>query len=162
MAERLPREEAVDQLRLQRERLLAAIAELSEDERTSQPVLGDWSLRDILAHILAWEEEAVKRLKLIAKGEPERIKWVPPRKVDEWNARARDKKRAMSLTEVLTALAKRRLEMSRLLKGLSEEAFGDGARTPLSVWLPNCTYKHEQEHSQQIEDWRRDLETTEA
>ena len=162
MAERLSREEGLKQLRAQRERLLAAIAELSEDERTAQPVVGDWSVRDILAHILAWEEEAVKRLKLIAKGTPERIKWVPPGKVDEWNAKAREKRLGMSLTAVLAGLAARREEISRLLRSLPEETLGDGAKVPLSVWLPNCTYKHEAEHAEQIEAWRRELETTEA
>src|SRR3972149_1686159 len=88
-------------------RLLAAIAELSEDERTAQPVGGDWSVRDILPHTLAWEEEAVKRLKLIAKGTPEGIKWVPPGKVDEWNAKAREKRLDKSLTDVLAGLAAR-------------------------------------------------------
>lgn len=161
-AEPWAREEGLKQLRAQRERLLAAIAELSDEERTAQPVVGDWSVRDILAHVLAWEEEAAKRLKHMAKGTPERIKWVPPGKVDEWNAKAREKRLDMSLTDVLAGLARRRQEISRLLRSLPEEALGDRAKVPLSVWLPNCTYKHEEEHAAQIEAWRRELETTEA
>ena len=162
MAVALAREESLEQLRRQRERLLAVIAPLSEDELTSQPLVGDWSVRDILAHILSWEEEAAKRLKFIAKGQPEKIKWVAPANVHEWNAKAREKKSDMPLAEVLTKLAARRQELSRLLEKLPEEALADGARTALSVWFPNCTYKHEEEHAEQIEAWRRELETTEG
>ena len=162
MAVALAREEGLEQLRRQRDRLLAVIAPLSEDELTSQPVGGDWSVRDILAHILSWEEEAAKRLKLIAKGQTEKIRWVAPAKVDGWNAKAREKKSGMSLAEVITKLAARRQELSKLLERLPEAALTDGARTALSVWFPNCTYRHEEEHAQQIKSWLRQLETTEA
>ena len=158
----LAREASLEQLRVQRERLLAVIAALSGDELASQPVVGDWSVRDILAHILSWEEEAAKRLKLIAKGQPEKIEWVAPGKVDEWNAKAREKKSRMLPGEVLTKLAARRQELSRLLERLPQEALADGSRTPLSVWFPNCTHKHEEEHAQQIEAWRQELETSET
>src|SRR5262245_37151335 len=39
------------------------------DERLIEPgVVGDWSVRDILAHITIWEEEALRHLPLIIAG----------------------------------------------------------------------------------------------
>jgi hypothetical protein len=39
------------------------------DARMMEPgVTGTWSVKDILAHVTTWEEEALKYLPLIAKG----------------------------------------------------------------------------------------------
>ncbi len=44
------------------------------DERLMEPgVTGDWSVKDVLAHVTTWEEEALKHLPLIiAGGKPPR------------------------------------------------------------------------------------------
>ena len=70
------------------------------DSRLLEPgVLGDWSVKDILAHVTTWEEEALKHLPLIAEG------GKPPRYVtygglDAFNARMAEQKRSLSLSEV--------------------------------------------------------------
>ena len=43
-------------------------ASLSDAELTEAGVTGTWSIRDILAHVTTWEEEALKHLPLILKG----------------------------------------------------------------------------------------------
>ena len=50
-------------------------------------VVDDWSVKDILAHVTTWEEEALKHLPLIIAGR------TPPRSaaqggIDAFNARA--------------------------------------------------------------------------
>ena len=43
-------------------------AGLSDAEVLEQGVTGLWSVRDIIAHVTTWEEEALKHLPLILKG----------------------------------------------------------------------------------------------
>src|ERR1700733_3311883 len=41
---------------------------LSEVELLEGGVVGDWSVRDVIAHVTTWEEEALKHLPLIMRG----------------------------------------------------------------------------------------------
>src|SRR5262245_17135241 len=43
-------------------------AGLSKSRLTEPGVMGDWSLKDILAHVTTWEGEALKHLPLILAG----------------------------------------------------------------------------------------------
>src|ERR1700741_3929460 len=43
-------------------------AGLSETLMMKSGVTGNWSVRDILAHVTTWEEEALKHLPLVIKG----------------------------------------------------------------------------------------------
>jgi Protein of unknown function (DUF1706) len=66
-------------------------------------VMGDWSVKDILAHVTTWEEETLKYLPLILSG------GRPPRYtqsggIDAFNARMVEQNRAMELSDVLRQL----------------------------------------------------------
>ena len=41
---------------------------LSEPQLSAPGVVGNWSVRDIIAHVTTWEEEALKHLPLIYEG----------------------------------------------------------------------------------------------
>ena len=78
-------------------------AGLSDLRLTEPGVTGDWSVKDILAHVTTWEGEAVKHLPLIIGG------GCPPRYVryggiDAFNAKMSEEKRGLSLAEVLRQL----------------------------------------------------------
>ncbi len=74
------------------------------DSRLMEPgVMGDWSVKDILAHVTTWEEEALKHLPLIVEGgRPPR--YVTYGGIDAFNARMTEQKRALSLSDVQAQL----------------------------------------------------------
>ena len=80
-------------------------ASLSDAQLMEAGVTGAWSVRDILAHVTTWEEEALKHLPLILKG------GTPPRysvlygDIDAFNARTTEGKRSLSLSKVREQLA---------------------------------------------------------
>ena len=43
--------------------------DLTDTQLTEPDVMEDWSVKDILAHVTTWEEEALKYLPLIVNGE---------------------------------------------------------------------------------------------
>src|SRR5438132_7225363 len=63
-------------------------------------VTGAWSVRDIIAHVTTWDEEALKHLPLVLKG------GKPPRYsltyggIDAFNALMTEQKKDLSLPEV--------------------------------------------------------------
>jgi hypothetical protein len=80
-------------------------AGLSDVQLMEAGVTGAWSVRDILAHVTTWEEEALEHLPLILKG------GTPPRYpvwyggIDAFNACMMEQKRSLSLSEVREQLA---------------------------------------------------------
>src|SRR5258708_9270225 len=82
----------------------AAYAGLPEARLAEPGVVGDWSVKDLLAHVTTWEDEALKYLPLILAGDR------PPRystqygSLDAFNALISQQKRARSLAEVQAQL----------------------------------------------------------
>jgi uncharacterized damage-inducible protein DinB len=160
----LTREDARESLARERGKLLAALNGLSEDEMARPAAVGRWSVRDVLAHILAWDEEAATRLELLAAGRPQDFARITnEEELEAWNASAHERYAGLALAEVM-----RRLEavQGRILVGLdslSDERLGtDAGPVPVRHWLPECTYAHEDEHCADILAWRRSIETSEA
>src|SRR5438045_9766808 len=95
------------QLLKQLERAWAAIQEsyhgLSDSQLTEPGVMGNWSVKDILAHVTTWEEEALKYLPLIITGgRPPR--YIQYGGIDAFNAQMTEQKRGLALSDVLRQL----------------------------------------------------------
>jgi uncharacterized protein (TIGR03083 family) len=147
-----------DQVQRLLERLDAAWAALTDsyegvsDSRLVEPgVVDDWSVKDVLAHVTSWEEEALKHLPLIIAG------GTPPRYaaqggIDAFNARATEAGRRLSLAEVL----RRRDEThARLLDFIRSQPAGTfGGQTRARRRLRLDTYGHYPEHTEAIRAWR--------
>src|SRR5574342_494061 len=76
-------------------------AGLSDLELMEPGVTGAWSVRDLIAHVTWWEEEALTHLPLIlAGGKPPRYS-VTYGGIDAFNARMTEQKKNLSLSDVL-------------------------------------------------------------
>ena len=94
------------------------------DWRIVEPgVQGGWSVRDILAHVTTWEEEALTHLPLILEG------GRPPRYsttyggIDAFNARMTERKRHLSLSEVRRQLEEVHGRLIDYVRRAPEELF---------------------------------------
>jgi len=160
----LTRAQVHDNLARERGKLLAALEGLSEGELTRSGAVGRWSVRDVLAHILAWEEEAVTRLDLLAAERPQDFARITnEEELESWNARAHERNAGLPLTEVMRRLTEVQGRILAGLDSLSDERLStDEGPVPVHNWLPECTYAHEQEHCADILTWRRSIETSET
>src|SRR2546421_12951582 len=78
-------------------------AGLSDSQLAEPCVIGNWSVKDILAHVTTWEEEALKYLPLIITGgRPPR--YIQYGGIDAFNAQMTEQKRDLALSEVLKEL----------------------------------------------------------
>ena len=72
--------------------LLESYAGLTDVEMMRNGVIGEWSVKDIIAHVTAWEEEALKHLPTILAGkrpprylpQPTRPPRTPPAPPSRW------------------------------------------------------------------------------
>ena len=160
----LTRAQVHDSFARERGKLLAALEGLSEGESTRAGAVGRWSVRDVVAHILAWEEEAVTRLDLLAAERPQDFARITnEEELETWNARAHERNAGLSLAEVMRRLTDVQTRILVGLDSLSDERLStDEGPVPVRNWLPECTYSHEQEHCADILGWRRSIETSET
>jgi DinB superfamily len=126
-------------------------AGLPRSRLTAPGVTGDWSVKDILAHVTTWEGEALKHLPLIlAGGRPPR--YVRYGGIDAFNAKMTREKRGLSLTEVLRQLHDTHGRLVRLVRRTPDAQFTHGARARRRLRLD--TYGHYPEHARAIRTWR--------
>lgn len=117
----------------------------------------DWSIRDVLAHVAAWEDEGARRLALIARGRGDRIVWYDTTAaLDAFNARAVASARRLGPGAVLRRLAAARQRLLAGLRRLPPSALADPRHAlPVTRWLREFAWTHETAHRREIGAWER-------
>ena len=129
-----------------------AYAGLSAEQLVEPGVMGDWSVKDILAHVTTWEQESLKYLPLIIQG------GSPPRYsvkyggIDAFNAQMREQKRGLSLSDVLRQLDETHRRLIDYVQSAPEEQIRQETRFRRRLRFD--TYRHYQEHASVIWEWR--------
>jgi len=127
-------------------------AGLSEAEMVEAGVVEDWSIKDILAHVTWWEEEALKHLPHIAQGgRPPRYSVVYGG-IDTFNAQMTELKRDLPLAEVRKQLAETHNRLVDYIEDAPDELFTSETRFRRRLRLD--TYSHYPIHAQEIQHWR--------
>jgi hypothetical protein len=115
--------------------------------------VGDWSVKDIIAHVTWWEEEALRHLPSIIAGER------PPRYsatyggIDAFNAMMAERKRDLSLSDVLTQQDETHRRLISFVQSVPEDQFARETRFRRRLRLD--TYGHYPIHTRAIREWRQ-------
>jgi len=131
----------------------ASYAGLSDAQLMKPGVTGDWSVRDILAHVTTWEEEALTHLPLILEG------GTPPRYsvryggLDAFNARMTEQKARLSLSAVRRQLDGTHRRLIDFIQRAPEDQQSRETRFRRRLRLD--TYSHYPQHAEAIRQWRR-------
>jgi hypothetical protein len=134
------------------EAFTASYAGLSESELLEPGVTGKWSVRDIIAHVTWWEEEALEHLPLVLSG------GRPPRYsakyggIDAFNALMTEQKRGLSLADVLRQQSDTHRRLIDYLQGVPEDQLTGATRFRRRLRLD--TYGHYPKHADAIRRWR--------
>ena len=129
-----------------------SFAGLSDAQLTEPGVMGDWSVKDILAHVTWWEEEALKYLPLIIKeGRPPRYS-THYGGIDAFNALMTERKRDLSFADVLQQQEAIHRQLINYLQSVPEEHFAQETRFRHRLRLD--TYSHYPKHAKTIREWR--------
>jgi hypothetical protein len=125
---------------------------LSDPELLDPGVTGAWSVRDIIAHVTTWEEEALKHLPVVLEGKR------PPRYsvihggIDTFNAKTTEQKKSLSLPEVFRSQEDIHRRLIELVEAVPEDQLGGDTRFRRRLRLD--TYGHYPQHADAIRKWR--------
>ena len=150
----------LDVMRAARSNWEALLAEAGEARLTEPGVEGDWSLKDIIAHITYFETWAADNVMSFRRGEPRPQSEYTGLEVDEENARIYERLRAKSLTQVLQESQVSFQRSIEAVQGLRDEDLYD----PKFVPVPNAdftifdliegdTFEHYNDHSASVRTW---------
>jgi hypothetical protein len=151
------RRQAVQRMAASRQATLALVARLPEPEILRPRTQERWSVKDVLAHLLACDEETLRRFRLIAAGRGDRIHWFESMAdADRFNARSVARLRPVGLATVRRRMARVRAQMIAAFERLPDAALRDPAHAyPVVQWLPAPGWSHERDHAREIAAWWR-------
>ncbi len=134
--------------------LVAALEGLSEDEATRKGLTEQWSIKDALSHISAWEIEAARIITEIQDGT-----WKPQRLnqelIDEFNRQAVEDRQGHSMPQVREEFDAAHREMERLIESFPEEV---DESSPIYKYVEAVTFKHFAHHGALIEEWKKQMQ----
>jgi hypothetical protein len=133
--------------------LLASYAGLSEAEMQAPGVVSDWSVKDIIAHVTTWNEEALKHLPTILAGQRPQKYSVAYGGIDAFNAMMLVQLREVPLSEVLERRDHIYRRLISYIQQVPEELLA--TETRFRRRLRFDTYRHYAEHTRTITDWRQ-------
>jgi hypothetical protein len=126
-------------------------AGLTDAQILEHGVTGEWSVRDIIAHVTTWEEEALKHLPLIiAGGRPPRYSTTYGG-IDAFNAQTTEQKRGLSLSEVRQQQEDIHRQLVAFIRSAPEDQFRQETRARRRLRLD--TYGHYPLHTAAIREW---------
>lgn len=155
----MTRDELMDALRQARARLDSAIEGLSPDELTTPGPVGDWSVKDLLAHVTAWDVDLLTNLGKVKRGQkPGRTAWDGAgiqAQNEAWHAELKDR----ALERVLADYDGVHQQLLRQVENLTDAELAAPAPwlqgRPLFRYFVDHVVTHEAEHGAELEAWRK-------
>lgn len=151
----MKREQLLARLDERFKEFMEAYAGLTEEQMNRPGVVESWSVKDIVAHVNTWEEEALKYLPLILTGKKPPLYAVQYGGLDAFNAKMTAEKRNLSLAEVLQRLETTHQKLVEYIRTVPEEEFTTEKKFRRRLRLD--TYSHYPEHARMIRQWREKI-----
>lgn len=153
MESTLTKTQFLEHLQTGHAQLQATLAALSHEQMLEPNVVGEWSVKDVLAHLVLHEQLALQELISAQKGE---TLYIEPNSTDRANAIAVAEGRDVSVSEAIANWEHSYQEVLGTLQALPEADYT--AASPLFDYLgdtiqgtfANNTYEHYEEHGDMI------------
>ena len=159
----LTKAELLNRLHTEHARLEQAMGQLTAAQLSQPGVIGTWSVKDMLPHIMHWEQFALGELESAMRGErppaPDAGGAEEDESDDAVNARVVAQYRDVPVSDVRAAFDRSFQRVVAVVEALDEADFT--SRSPVARvlgesvvdCLGNNTYEHYAEHSAVIRDW---------
>lgn len=156
----------LDALQAENQQWIALLSQISETHMADPGVAGDWSVKDIVAHLTGWRKRTVARLQAAQQGDTEPPTPWPAhlQRDDEINAWIYEHNRHLSVQEVLADSAETFQQLVRAIIELPETDLTDPYRfawTEGEVLSAAALFGHfHEEHEPDIRAWLAQQKTT--
>ncbi|MGB3713059.1 MAG: ClbS/DfsB family four-helix bundle protein [Candidatus Promineifilaceae bacterium] len=161
-------DEINEQLESSRERLLLLLQVLPDELLSDPGIMEDWSVTDVLTHLIAWESELVTCLMNLDQGKKPARMLAAIADVDGYNARRFEENKGRSLDRVLDDLKSVRVQLEEWLSRFSDRDLNDADRYKWSegvvLWqiIEANSFGHEGEHLPDLEAFVRGWQDEQA
>ena len=130
------------------QQFVAVAEQLSSNLRSTYGVCGDWSPKQVIAHLIGWDTEAARGLTLFADGEEEQF--IPVTDVNAFNASSVQTREQLSWDTVMSDLAQAHSELQSTIEILQEK--NRKSDSGFGRWLIGRKQDYDL-HRQQLEQW---------
>ena len=147
---------------IQTERALleSSLEGLTDTQMTEPGVEASWSIKDILAHIAAWERLAFDRIQAALSGEALKFPLIKgDADVDKFNAEVYEKNKTQSLVGVITEFGASHTDFRSQIETLDDDfltsplPFDWAGKLTAQVVISANTHWHYIEHTESISRW---------
>ncbi len=150
----------VSDLNYGRDKLLQAIEGLSWREMTQTPLYPGWTVKDVLAHVLGWDQRVLRTLPLMLQNRASEVAGV---EVDEFNQLSLAAWRDRPLSELVAEVKTTHRRIVEIIGGLEHKEIDmrrerHGRTLTIRSYVIDVMIEHEREHAAEIERWRKTLE----
>jgi uncharacterized protein (TIGR03083 family) len=145
-------EKLLERLKAARDEFKASYEGLTEEQMLEPGVTGDWSVRDLIAHVTWWDEEAIEHLPAVLHGHRAPKYSDLYGGIDAFNTRRTEERSEQSLAEVLDAFESTHERLIAYLRSTPVDEIVGQTRFRRRLRLD--TYGHYPEHTEQIRTWR--------
>ena len=159
----MPKADVIAELRAARAALLHAIEGLTDDQMLRVGVVGIWSVKDTLAHLVSWEAELVTTLSQLEQHKRRAPRIVEIDDIDEWNDEQYHTNAPRPLALVLQDFHGVHKYLLQAVEDLGDRMLDDNRLfpwmegEPLSYLIAENSIWHEEEHAEDIRMWRDEV-----
>jgi uncharacterized damage-inducible protein DinB len=150
----------VSDLTYSRTTLLQAVAGLSQRELTQTPIYEGWTVKDVLAHVIGWDQRVLTTMPLMLQNRASEVASV---QVDEFNQQSVKAWQDKSLAEVRAEIQSTHRQILEIMAALDHKEIDmrrerHGQIITIRSYVVDEMIEHDREHAAEIELWRKNLE----
>jgi len=134
--------------------LMQTIEDVPSEDMAIRESIGKWSVKDVLNHIIVWEEEAAKAFEIWKIGiEPD---WLHITDLDEFNNSTVEKRRRTPLSKIIKHLQLVHNGVIENIKSVADSEYNNRGGIP--GWLETLLTTHIDEHTDRIKAFKYSLQ----
>jgi uncharacterized damage-inducible protein DinB len=143
-----------------RHELLNALGGLHEDDMVSEPVCGEWTVQQVMAHVLSWDEEALRTVEHWTKDRPWQEEVVYD---DDWNEAAVAERADLDVIDLADGLATYHRKLLQRFDALGDEELVVMAQAPWGPRMALISFyadmaEHDRSHAPELAELRARLQ----
>ncbi len=153
------KQELLDEIASARAEFLDAINGLTPEQMRMPGACGIWSVKDVIAHLTAWESETVTALNQIQNRRVPSILQIED--IHSWNEDQYHQNAARPLEAITADFEGVHRMLRQMIEDLDEQTLFNHRRfrwmegEPLAYLIQENAPWHEQEHAEDIRAWRK-------
>jgi hypothetical protein len=154
------KQELIAALKKSRQEFIKSIENIPEEDIQKPGVVGEWSIKDLLAHLNLWEAELIKLLWQVQQETKPTTAHFENKNVDTLNQVWYQENQERPLEMIMSDFRGIRSQTIRRVEAFHEMDLTNPKRypwlknQPLWKWIADDSFDHEAEHLEQIKKWK--------